>query len=99
MCGVGVNEERGTATIAFFQQVAQLQFYALDPRGVEIDGVHRLGEIECDDERCFVLGKWRLLALPCRARGSNRSEQDEQRGHVNRAKSPQTPTPDDKVVQ
>ena len=95
----GVDEEGGTAAVADLQEVAQLEFGALDASGIEVDGVHGGGEIECDDEGRFVFGEGRLLPPPCRACECNRPECDEQADHVNGAQTVATLWCDDEVVE
>ena len=77
MRGAGIDEERCAAAIADFQQIAKFQLGSFESSRVEIDSVHRLGEIERDDQWSLVLGKGRLLALPRRSGDSNSAEHDE----------------------
>src|ERR1700722_10412669 len=94
-----VDKEGGASALPVLEQVVQLELYALQARWAEIDRVHRLGKIECNDERRLVFGKGRLLALPRWPGDRDGTKDDKERKQMNRTEAPAATARYDEMIE
>jgi hypothetical protein len=87
MCGAGVRDQARARASAQFEQIVNLLFRPLQPRGCHVDRVHGGRQIERDHEGCLVLTERRRLAFPG---GSGSRESAERKCQCDRIHGPQS---------